>query len=146
MREPAADTDGKDMDAGEQGHTILVVEDNSLMRRLFVRCLEEGGHTVIEAQDPQRVPELMRQGLPDLVMMDILMPGISGVDLIKIIRADPALAGVPVVAVTNLATAADKRRLAEAGFDGHVSKPIRPKEFLSQVAGFLGVAELAKAG
>ncbi|ALG74911.1 cell division protein [Azospirillum thiophilum] len=120
--------------------TILVVEDNVLMRKLFVRCLEEGGFTVIETADPMAVMDLMHECAPHLVVMDIVMPGLSGLDLIKRIRADAALAATPVVAVTNLATPADKRRLTEAGFDGHVSKPIKPKEFQAAIAGFLAAA------
>ncbi|WP_372395434.1 response regulator [Azospirillum sp. HJ39] len=128
-----ADTVGKT-------RTILVVEDNVLMRKLFVRCLEEGGFTVIETADPMAVVDLMHDCAPHLVVMDIVMPGLSGLDLIKRIRADAALAATPVVAVTNLATPADKRRLTEAGFDGHVSKPIKPKEFQAAIAGFLTAA------
>lgn len=125
------------LDMVEKTRTILVVEDNVLMRKLFVRCLEEGGFTVVEASDATSVIDLMREMTPDLVVMDIVMPGLSGLELIRQIRADSALAATPVLAVTNLATPADKRRLTEAGFDGHVSKPIKPKEFQASVAGFL---------
>ena len=129
---------GLDMDSADQTRTVLVVEDNVLMRKLFVRCLEEGGYTVIEAEDPREVVDLMLDATPDLVVMDIVMPGMSGVELIKLIRADARLAATPVLAVTNLATPADKRRLADAGFSGHVSKPIKPRDFIATVAGFLG--------
>lgn len=131
------------MGTADKTQTILVVEDNVLMRKLFVRCLEEGGYTVVEAVDPRAVMGLMHEVRPDLVVMDILMPNLSGIELIRQIRADEALAGTAVVAVTNLATPADKRRLADAGFDGHVSKPIKPKEFQSAVAGFLNTAAQA---
>lgn len=127
-------------DSAEKTRTILVVEDNVLMRKLFVRCLEEGGFAVVETADPLAVMELMHECAPHLVVMDIVMPGLSGLELIKRIRADAALAATPVVAVTNLVTPADKRRLAEAGFDGHVSKPIKPKDFQAVIAGFLAAA------
>lgn len=127
---------GVGTDAGK-ARTVLVVEDNLLMRKLFVRCLEEGGFTVVEAEDERYAIDLMRTVAPDLVVMDIVMPGASGVDLIKRIRADAQLAPTPVLAVTNLATTADKRRMEEAGFSGHVAKPIRPQEFLATVMGFL---------
>lgn len=126
-----------DMDEADATTSILVVEDNVLMRKLFVRCLEEGGYSVAEAENSLDVIEMMREAPPDLVVMDIVMPGLSGVELIKQIRADANLRKVKVVAVTNLATPADKRRLADAGFDGHVSKPIKPKEFLVSIAGYL---------
>lgn len=129
--------DGVDLDEGGAPRSILVVEDNVLMRKLFVRCLEEGGYAVVEAESALDVIDMMRESPPDLVVMDIVMPGLSGVELIKQIRADADLRGVKVVAVTNLATPADKRRLADAGFDGHVSKPIKPKEFLISIAGFI---------
>ena len=128
--------DGLDINGGAP-RSILVVEDNVLMRKLFVRCLEEGGYSVIEAESALDVIDIMRETPPDLVVMDIVMPGLSGVELIKQIRADADLRSIKVVAVTNLATPADKRRLADAGFDGHVSKPIRPKDFLVSIAGFM---------
>lgn len=137
-------TGGVDMDTVEGTRTVLVVEDNVLMRKLFVRCLEEGGFTVIEAEDPRGVVDLMRDLRPDLVVMDIVMPDLSGMELIRRIRCDADLAATRVVAVTNLATPADKRRLAEAGFDGHVSKPIKPKDFAAEVGGFID--GLAAAG
>lgn len=128
------------MGTADKTQTILVVEDNILMRKLFVRCLEEGGYTVVESTDARSVLPLMHELQPDLVVMDILMPDLSGFELIKQVRADRAVAATPVVAVTNLATPADKKRLAEAGFDGHVSKPIKPREFQSLVAKFLDAA------
>lgn len=137
--------DGLKMDSVEQARTILVVEDNVLMRKLFVRCLEEGGYTVIEAEDPRDVVELMSEAVPDLVVMDIVMPGMSGVELIKLIRADQRLSKTPVLAVTNLATPADKRRLADAGFDGHVAKPIKPRDFIATVGSFFGAAAATPA-
>ncbi|AWK89184.1 response regulator [Azospirillum thermophilum] len=128
------------MGADDKAQIILVVEDNVLMRKLFIRCLEEAGYSVVEAQDARTVMDLMREVRPDLVVMDILMPDLSGMELIKQIRADSDLAPTPVVAVTNLATPADKRRLADAGFTGHVSKPIKPKEFQGSIAAFLKAA------
>lgn len=135
--------DGVDLDEGGAARSILVVEDNVLMRKLFVRCLEEGGYSVTEAESALDVIDMMRESPPDLVVMDIVMPGLSGVELIKQIRADAELRRVKVVAVTNLATPADKRRLADAGFDGHVSKPIKPKEFLTSIAGYIEPAPAA---
>ncbi|HYG90869.1 MAG TPA: response regulator [Azospirillum sp.] len=127
-------TGGLDLDPVEPARTVLVVEDNVMMRKLFVRCLEEGGYTVIEAEDPCDVVELMRTSTPGLVVMDMIMPGISGEELIKQIRADSRLASIPVLAVTD----PDTRRLADAGFAGHVSKPIKPRDFLATVASCFG--------
>ncbi|WP_109109621.1 response regulator [Azospirillum sp. TSO35-2] len=83
------------MDRAEKTRTILVDEDNALMRKLFVRCLEEGGFSVVETADPVTVLDLMRDRTPDLVAMDIVMPGLSGLELIKCIRADGALSTKP---------------------------------------------------
>lgn len=127
------------MDAhpSDKARTILVVDDNALMRKLFVRCLEEGGHRVVETDDPRGVPDLMRGLKPDLVIMDVVMPGLSGVELIRLIRADRDLARTLVVAVTNLSTPTDMRRFSDSGFDGHVPKPIQPKDFLSTITRYL---------
>lgn len=117
--------------------TILVVDDNALMRKLLVRCLEEGGHRVVETDDPRGVLDLMRALKPDLVIMDVVMPGLSGVELVRLIRADRALARTLVVAVTNLSTPTDMLRFSSAGFDGHVPKPIQPKDFLATITRYL---------
>ncbi|MBV5336062.1 response regulator, partial [bacterium] len=71
------------MDDEDAPRSILVVEDNVLMRKLFVRCLEEGGYSVVEAESALDVIEMMKESRPDLVVMDIVMPGLSGVELIK---------------------------------------------------------------
>ncbi|WP_353859507.1 response regulator [Azospirillum formosense] len=117
--------------------TILVVDDNALMRKLLVRCLEEGGHHVVDTDDPRGVLDLMRALKPDLVIMDVVMPGLSGVELVRLIRADQGLAPTQVVAVTNLSTPTDMLRFSRAGFDGHVAKPIQPRDFLATIDGYL---------
>ena len=99
---------------------------------------------VDEAEDGELAVHMATEGEYDAIVMDRMMPGLSGLELIKQIRADGDLAPTPVLAVTNLATPADKRRLAEAGFDGHVSKPIKPKEVLARMAVHLQGARLAR--
>ncbi|QCO16821.1 response regulator (plasmid) [Azospirillum brasilense] len=121
----------------DRTRTILVVDDNALMRKLLVRCLEEGGHRVTETDDPRGVLDLMRALKPDLVIMDVVMPGLSGVELVRMIRADRALARTLVVAVTNLSTPTDMLRFSRAGFDGHVPKPIQPRDFLATITSYL---------
>ena len=121
----------------DKARTILVVDDNALMRKLLVRCLEEGGHRIVEADDPRGVLELMRGLKPDLVVMDVVMPGLSGEELVRLIRADRELAPTLVVAVTNLSTPTDILRFSDIGFDGHVPKPIHPKDFLSTITRYL---------
>jgi two-component system, cell cycle response regulator DivK len=118
----------------QASRTILIVEDNVLMRNLFRRCLEEADFSVIEVLNPLQLLNIMRDVRPDLVTLDILMPEISGFELIKAIRTDSELANTPVVAVTSLAGPGDRQRLRGAGFNGHIAKPIKPKEFAAQLA------------
>jgi len=103
--------------------TILIAEDNDLVRHIYVATLKNRGFQVIEAE-PDEVLELAREHLPDLVILDIVMPGISGMDLIRDIRADPQLAGLRVVAATTIHDEDSGQRLLEAGFDVYVPKPI----------------------
>lgn len=117
--------------------TVLVVEDNVLMRKLFLRCLEDAGYNAIEISDPRRLLSSMRDIHPDLVLLDIMMPEVSGLELIRDIRSDSELKAIPTVAVTSLATSADRRRLLDAGFDGHITKPIKPKEFAALLSPFV---------
>ena len=91
----------------------------------------------METGDPQGVLELMRWLKPDLVIMDVVMPGLSGEKLVRLTRADRELAPTLVVAVTNLSTPTDIQRFSEIGFDGHVPKPIYPKDFLSTITRYL---------
>jgi len=104
--------------------SVLVVEDNELVRRIYINCIEELGFDAIETERPEQALDLMREYAPDLVIMDIMMPGMSGLELIGLIRADASLAQTPVVAVTTLADETGGPRFLEAGFDAYLGKPI----------------------
>lgn len=117
--------------------SLLVVEDSPLMRKLIVHCLEGAGFIVNSLDDGFTLISTLSGYRPDMVLLDMVMPKSSGFDLIQEIRRDESLSGLKVVAVTNMATAADRERLKTAGFDGVIPKPINPQTFAGLVAKFL---------
>lgn len=121
------------------GERILVVEDNALNLKLVRDVLEYAGYDVVVATCGEDAVRLARDCSPDLVLMDLQLPGIDGHEALRIIRTDrdsPA-AAVPVVAVTAFAMEEDRARAAAAGFDGYVEKPISVRVLPEQVRGFL---------
>ena len=113
--------------------TVLVVEDNDLNMKLFCDLLEAHGYTTIPTRDGRGVVELVRERRPDLVLMDIQLPGINGIEALRQVRADPACARIPIVAFTASVMQADRSEISAAGFDGFIGKPINLKEFLETV-------------
>ena len=116
---------------------ILVIEDNPTNMELARYVLEAFGYAVTQALDGEAGVELARAAPPDLVICDMQLPGIDGIEVAKRLRAQPALAHIPLVAVTAFAMLGDRERLLAAGFDGYISKPIDPQTFVPQVAAFL---------
>jgi CheY-like chemotaxis protein len=116
---------------------ILVIEDNPANMELVRYVLEAFGYAVIEAIDGETGLELARAEPPDLVICDLELPGIDGIEVAKQLKAHPALAGVPLVAVTAFAMVGDRERLLAAGFDGYISKPLDPQTFVPQIAAFI---------
>jgi two-component system, cell cycle response regulator DivK len=110
------------------GATVLVVEDNPLNLKLVRDVLGHAGYRVLEAADAERGIALAREQRPDLVLMDVQLPGIDGVEALRRLRADPETAGIAVVALTAFAMRDDRERLLAAGFDGYVSKPVSVRE------------------
>ena len=113
--------------------TVLVVEDNPLNLKLVRDVLGHAGYVVLEAADAERGIALARERRPDLVLMDVQLPGIDGVEALRRLRADPDTAGIPVVALTAFAMRDDRERLLAAGFDGYVSKPVSVRALPGQV-------------
>ena len=103
---------------------ILVVEDNDLNRKLFCDVLKANGHEVVPVADGSNVLATARKFAPDLVIMDIQLPGVSGVDLIAQIKDDRELAKVPVLAVTAYAGKGDEERIRGAGAEDYLAKPV----------------------
>jgi two-component system, cell cycle response regulator DivK len=116
------------------GPTVLVVEDNPLNLKLMRDVLGHAGYRVLEATDGERGIALAREQRPDLVLMDVQLPGIDGVEALGRLRADPDTAGIPVVALTAFAMKDDRERLLAAGFDGYVEKPVSVRSLPGQVA------------
>jgi CheY-like chemotaxis protein len=113
--------------------TVLVVEDNALNLKLVRDVLGQAGYRVIEADDAERGIALARDEAPDLILMDIQLPGIDGVQALGRLRADEATARIPVVALTALAMKEDRERFAAAGFDGYIEKPLSVPSLAGQV-------------
>ena len=118
--------------------TVLVVEDNALNLKLVRDVLGHAGYRVLEAGDAERGIELARSEAPDLILMDVQLPGIDGVEALGRLRADPATASIPVAALTALAMKQDRERFLAAGFDGYLEKPVSVPALPGQVAALLG--------
>ena len=116
---------------------ILVVEDNDLNRKLFCDVLRAKGYEVLGCADGNAVIESARAFRPDLAIMDIQLPHVSGLDLIAQMKADTQLSAVPVLAVTAYAGHGDEDRIRGAGADAYVSKPISVLRFVEQVNALL---------
>ena len=119
------------------GQRILVVEDNPLNLKLVRDVLTAFGYEVVEAKSGEEGVELAGTCDPDLVLMDLQLPGIDGYEALRLLRQDPRLGGVPVVAVTAFAMKEDRERTAREGFDGYLGKPISVGALPSQVSDFL---------
>jgi two-component system cell cycle response regulator DivK len=116
---------------------ILVVDDDARNLRLAVAVLEQAGHEVLSAAGGAEGVEAALARAPDLVLMDVQMPGMDGGAALRRLRADPRTAALKVVALTALAMKGDAERLIKVGFDGYLEKPIRYKTFLASVAALL---------
>ena len=113
--------------------TVLIVEDNVDNRTIYRTILEHFGFAVLEAADGESGVRMARESRPDLVLMDISIPIIDGHEATRILKADPATASIPVMALTAHAMAEDRIRAAEAGCDGYLSKPAEPNHVVAEV-------------
>jgi len=116
---------------------ILLIEDNEMNRYLATFLLEEHGFAVIHAADGPTGLELASRERFDLILLDIQLPLMDGHAVARALRANPALADVPIVAVTSYAMAGDREEAMTAGCDGYLEKPIDPETFVSDIAGYL---------
>ncbi len=112
---------------------ILIVEDNEKNLKLVRDVLQVKGYATLEAGTGEDAIRLARERNPDLILMDIQLPGMSGIEALEILRADPATAALPVIAVTASVMQHDRKQITAAGFDAYVGKPINIKEFLDAV-------------
>jgi CheY-like chemotaxis protein len=117
--------------------TILVVEDNELNMKLVRGLIKIGKYGMLEAIDAESGIEQIREQRPDLVLMDIQLPGMDGLSATKIIKKDPSLKDIPVVALTSYAMQGDEEKALEAGCSGYIAKPIDTRKFLETIAQYL---------
>jgi two-component system, cell cycle response regulator DivK len=117
--------------------TILIVEDNELNMKLFNDLLEAHGYNTLQTRDGRDVMSMTRKHRPDLILMDIQLPEISGLEIAKMLKADDDLNMIPVVAVTAFAMKGDEQKIRNGGCDGYIAKPISVNNFLQTVAKFL---------
>lgn len=112
---------------------VLVVEDNELNMKLFCDLLDAFGYKTVESRDGLKAIDLAREHKPDLIIMDIQLPEVSGLDLTRWIKDDSAINQIPIMAVTAFAMRQDERLVREAGCEAYMSKPIQMKAFISEV-------------
>ena len=112
---------------------ILIVEDNPANMKLAVFILERNGHQAIQAVDAETGLRAAREQKPDLILMDVQLPGMDGLEATRILKADAATRAIPVLALTAMAMRGDEERVRAAGCDGYVAKPIDYKTFLAQL-------------
>ena len=117
--------------------TILVVEDNDLNMKLVKSLLEIGDYHVLEAMEAQTGIQLAREHRPDLILMDIQLPGMDGLTATRIIKGDNALKDIPVVAITSYAMEGDESKTREAGCTGYIAKPIDTRSFLDNITQYM---------
>jgi len=117
--------------------TILIVEDNELNMKLFNDLLQAHGYDTVQTMDGRDAIKLAREHKPDLVLMDIQLPEISGLEVTKMMKADDDLKSIPVIAVTAFAMKGDEEKIREGGCEGYIAKPISVPTFLETVAQFL---------
>lgn len=115
---------------------VLVVEDNDLNRKLFSEILEIGHYKAFTAVDAETGLELAREHHPDLILMDIQLPGMDGLSATRLIKKDPGLKNIPVVALTAYAMPEDEQKALDAGCSGYISKPVDVRTFLDKISSF----------
>ena len=123
----------------DMGHDkkVLIVEDNELNMKLFHDLLEAHDVGTIQARDGKNVLALAREHKPDLILMDIQLPEVSGLDITKWLKEDDELKSIPVIAVTAFAMKGDEQRIRDGGCEAYIAKPISVTSFLQTVAKFL---------
>ena len=119
------------------GELILIVEDNEKNRKLVRDVLQFKGYRTLEAETAEAGLSLARESRPALILMDIQLPGMNGIDALGHLRADPVTRDIPVMAVTASAMTQDRQKILAAGFDAYQSKPIDVKGFVAAVTDLL---------
>lgn len=118
--------------------TVLIVEDNELNMKLFHDLLEGVGYNIVETRNGLEAIDLARKHHPDLILMDIQLPEVSGLEVTKWIKEDEELKAIPVIAVTAFAMKGDEERIRQGGCEAYLSKPISVAKFIETVKAYLG--------
>lgn len=118
--------------------TVMIVEDNELNMKLFHDLLESKGYDIIQTRNGMEALDLARAHHPDLILMDIQLPEVSGLTVTKWIKEDDELRAIPIIAVTAFAMKGDEERILEGGCEGYISKPISVPHFLETIASYIG--------
>ncbi len=121
-----------------QKKKILLVEDNEFNRKIVRDLLSRQPYDLLEAQDGEAGVEAARRELPDLIIMDVQLPKISGLDATRRIRAEPAIAKIPIIVVTSFALSGDDKKAMDAGASAYLAKPYSPRQLLDAIRKMLG--------
>ena len=124
--------------AGRASKRVLIVEDNELNMKLFNDLLEAHGYRTLQTRDGVEALQMAREHRPDLILMDIQLPEVSGLEVTKWLKEDEALKSIPVVAVTAFAMKGDEEVIRQGGCEAYISKPISVTSFLETVRRFIG--------
>ncbi len=118
--------------------TVLIVEDNELNMKLFNDLLEAHGYLTVQTKNGVEAVKLAREHMPNLILMDIQLPEVSGLQVTQWLKDDPALAHIPVVAITAFAMKGDEEKIRQGGCEAYLSKPISVVKFLETVRNYIG--------
>jgi len=120
--------------------TILIIEDNPANLKLATTVLEHAGYRVLSAENAADGIAVAQEEMPPLILMDIQLPGTSGLDATRMLKSAPKTAAIPIVALTAFAMKGDEERILDAGCDGYIAKPFDYKDLLARVTSFIGEA------
>jgi len=120
--------------------SVMIVEDNELNMKLFNDLLEAKGYSTIQTKNGMEALDLARQHRPDLILMDIQLPEVSGLEVTKWLKEDDDLHSIPVIAVTAFAMKGDEERIRQGGCEAYISKPISVVQFLETIKTYIGDA------
>ena len=120
--------------------TVLIVEDNELNMKLFHDLLDAHGYAILQTKDGMEALDIAREHRPDLILMDIQLPEVSGLEVTKWLKEDDDLHSIPVIAVTAFAMKGDEERIRQGGCEAYISKPISVPRFIETIKSYLGDA------
>jgi two-component system, cell cycle response regulator DivK len=138
--ETSSSAEGRDMHARASTKTILIVEDNELNMKLFHDLLDAHGYATLQTRNGREALSLARKHRPSLILMDIQLPEVSGLEVTRWLKDDAELRDIPIIAVTAFAMKGDEERIRSGGCEAYISKPISVGGFMSTIRRFIGEA------